>query len=61
MTQISCPEDGHDMVTGVTEDIRNRQDMVTGVHKDSLYRYDITGVHEKVTYCSPSTSSGKQK
>ena len=36
------------MVTGATEQIRNRHDMVTGVH-------------EEVTYCSPSTSSGKQK
>ena len=34
MTQNSGPEDRHDMVTGV---------------------------HEEVTYCSPSTSSGKQK
>ena len=33
-TQNSGPEDDHDMVTGV---------------------------HEEVTYCSPSTSSGKQK
>ena len=39
---------GCDMVTGVTEQIRNRQDMVTGIH-------------EKITYCSPSTPSGKQK
>ena len=38
----------HDMVTGATGQIRNRHDMVTGVH-------------EEVTYCSPSTSSGKQK
>ena len=36
------------MVTGSTEQIRNRHDMVTGVHKE-------------VTYCSSSTSSGKQK
>ena len=36
------------MVKGVTKQIRNRQDMVTGVH-------------DEVTYCSPSTSSGKQK
>ena len=35
------------MVTGATEQIGNRHDM--------------TGVHEEVTYCSPSTSSGKQK
>ena len=41
------PEDDHDMVTGATEQSRNRHDM--------------TGVHEEVTYCSPSTSSGKQK
>ena len=33
-TQNFCPEDGHDTVAGV---------------------------HEEVTYCSPSTSSGKQK
>ena len=36
------------MVTGATEQIRNSHDMVTGVH-------------EEVTYCSPSTSSGKRK
>ena len=47
MTQNSGPEDGHGMVTGSTEQIRNCHDM--------------TGVHEEVTYCSPSTSSGKQK
>ena len=35
------------MVTGTTEQIRNCHDM--------------TRVHEEVTYCSPSTSSGKQK
>ena len=40
-------EDDHDMVTGATEQIGNCHDM--------------TGVHEEVTYCSPSTSSGKQK
>ena len=38
---------GCDMVTGVAEQIRNRQDMATGVH-------------EEITYCSLSTSSGKQ-
>ena len=37
----------HDMVTGATEQIGNCHDM--------------TGIHEEVTYCSPSTSSGKQK
>ena len=39
---------GRDMETGATKQIGNRCDMVTGVH-------------EEVTYCSPSTSSGKQK
>ena len=43
---VSLEED-HDMVTGATEQIGNCHDM--------------TGIHEEVTYCSPSTSSGKQK
>ena len=47
MTQNSGPEDGHNMVTGATEQIGNCHNM--------------TGVHEEVTYCPPSTSSGKQK
>ena len=47
MTQNSGPEDRHDMVTGATKQIRNCHDM--------------TAVHEEVTCCSPSTSSGKQK
>ena len=47
VTQNSGPEDRHDMVTRV--------------RKESLYRHDKTGVHVQVTYCSPSTSSGKQK
>ena len=65
----------HDMVTGATEMNRNRHDMVTGNHRERVYGHDIvtgatqqidnchdlTGVHEEVTYCSPSTSSGKQK
>ena len=47
MAQNSGPEDGHDLVSGATEHIGNCNDM--------------TGVHEEVTYCPPSTSSGKQK
>ena len=47
MTQNSGPEDGHDIVTGAAEQIGNCHDM--------------TGVHGEVSYCSPSTSSGKQK
>ena len=46
--------DGCDMVTEAT----GRRDMVTGATE----RCDmVTGVHEEVTYCSHSTSSGKQK
>ena len=37
-----------DMVTGVTEQIRSQRDI-------------LTGSHEEVMYCSPSTCSGKQK
>ena len=47
MTQNSGPEERHDMATGATEQIGNCHNM--------------TGVHEEVTYCPPSTSSGKQK
>ena len=54
---------GHYMVTGATE----RHDMVTGVQKESLRDHDMTtGATEQIrsqhdTYCSPGTSSGKQK
>ena len=47
----------HDMVTGVTA----RHDMVTGAPEQIANCHDMTGIHEEVTYCSPSTSSGKQK
>ena len=66
---------GHDMVTGVQNRSLYGHDMVTRVQKESLYDHDMvtgaterirnchvmTGVHKEVTYCSPSTSSGKQK
>ena len=61
MTQISGTEDGHDMVTGATETNRNCHDMVTGATKQIGICHDRTGVYEELTYCSPSTSSGKQK
>ena len=51
----------HDLVTGATEQIRNRHDMVTGATEQIGNCHNMTGVHEEVTYCSPSTSSGKQK
>ena len=41
-------EDRHDKAMGVLRECEVGQDMVTGVHKE-------------VTYCSPSTSSGKQR
>ena len=47
--QKSGQKNRRDMVTGATKQIGSRRDMVTGVHE------------EEVTYCSPSTSSGKQK
>ena len=37
-------------------------DMATGVQGEITQAHDmVTGVHEEVMYCSPSTSSGKQK
>ena len=46
---LSCgQEDRHDMVTGVTEQTRSQRDIVTGVH-------------EEVMYCSPSTSKKQKK
>ena len=54
-------EEGHDMVTGATEQTRNRRDTVTGETEQHRNCNDMTGIHEEVTDCSPSTSSGKQK
>ena len=48
MTEDAGPENCHDTVTRATEQVRNGRDMVTGVH-------------EEVTYCSPSRSSERQK
>ena len=40
----------------------DQRDMVTGVPRESLGQRDmVRGAHEEVTYCSPNTSSGKQK
>ena len=74
-TRNASLEEGHYMVTGATEQTRNHHDMVTGVQRERVYGndivteatqqigncHDMTGIHEEVTYCSPSTSSGKQK
>ena len=50
-----------DMVTGATKQIGNGHHMMTGATEEIGNPHDMTGVHEEVTYCSPSTSSGKQK
>ena len=40
----------------------DRHDMATGVQRECIQAHDmVTGVHAEVMYCSPSTSSGKQK
>ena len=65
----------HNMVTAAQTESLSGRDMVTEAQKDSLCGHnmvagateqigncrDMTGVHEEVTYCPPSTSSGKQK
>ena len=53
---------GRDMVTGVIEKTHVGRGMVTGNLEKTHVGCDmVTGVHEEITYCSPSTSSGKQK
>ena len=67
---------GHDMVTGVTEEIRNGQDMVTGVTEEIRNGHDLvtrvqeetrnrphimTGIQEELHYCSSGIPSGNQK
>ena len=54
-------EERHDMVTGVQRERVYDHDMVTGATEQIGSCHDITGIHEEVTYCSPSISSGKQK
>ena len=61
ITQNFGPESDYDMVTGATETNRNGYDMVTGATEQTRNCQNMTGVHEEVTYCPPSTSSGKQK
>ena len=66
----------HDMVAGVTVEIRHCRDMVTGVQGEIHYRPDIvtggseemrnglemvTAVQEEIPYCSSGISSRKQK
>ena len=51
----------HNMVTAAQKESLSSHDMVTGATERIGYCHDMTGVHEEVTYCPPSTSSGKQK
>ena len=80
-TQNSGPDVGHymvtgaterhDMLTGVTEEVRNGPDIVTRVQKENLfnphmvtratekfcqYSYMTTETQEETPYCSPSTT-----
>ena len=55
-------KDSHDIVTGVQRESAVGQHMVTGVTEQTRSQRDVvTAVHEEVMFCSPSTSSGKQK
>ena len=57
-TQNSGPEAGHYMVTGATE----RHDIVTGVSEEIRNGHDmVTAVQEEIPYYSSGISSGKQK
>ena len=60
-TQNSGLGDCQDMVTGVQEESLCGHDIATGTTEQLGNCHDMTGVHEEVTYCSPSTSSGEQK
>ena len=58
----SSRDDRHDMVMGVHREEAHGRDLVTGVTEQIRSQCDIlAGVHEEVMYCSPSTSSEKQK
>ena len=50
------------MVTGVQEEILNRPHMVTGATGEiRQYSHMMTTTQEDIPYCSPGTSSGKQR
>ena len=52
----SGQEDHHDMVMGVQRGSIQAPDMVTGLTEQIRSQRDIlTGSHEEVMYCSPST------
>ena len=50
------------MVTGVTEEVRRNPHLVTGTTEEiRQYPQMMTATQEEIPYCSPTTSSGKQK
>ena len=50
------------MVTGVTEEVRRNPHMVTGATEENRqYSHMMTATQEEIPYCTPTTSSGKQK
>ena len=54
--------DPHPEAGLLTSGREDRHDMVAGAQRESAVGQDmVTGVHEEDMYCSPSTSSGKQK
>ena len=62
--QLNSPETETNphMVTGVTEEVRRNPHMVTGVTEEFRRNpHLMTATQEEIPYCSPTTSSGKQK
>ena len=50
------------MVTGATEGVRRNPHMVTGATEEfRQHPHMMTASQEEIPYCSPTTSSGKQK
>ena len=61
-TQNFGPKGCRDMVTGVQGEIRYRPDMVKAGSEEIRNGHDmVTATQEEIPYCSPTTSSGKQK
>ena len=60
--QPISPETEHHphMVTRVTEEVPRNPHMVTGV-TEKIRQHLMTATQEEIPYCSPTTSSGKQK
>ena len=60
--EVDSQSNPHPEAGLLTSGREDRHDMATGVQRESVDGCDmVTGVQEEVTYCSPSTSSGKQK